>query len=261
MAEMDLPRHVPPVAAADGGGQQRQRSPHEDARRQAHRRPREHARDVALVMGIPADEMTPRVQEALLHIMHEFDRQRYELEDLREHLGYLEAVADSHAFLPVLNRRALLRELGRIMAHGEHAGVANTFVLFHVGNLDAIRRRLDRTAAEAALVAVADVLRRAVRGSDVIGSLGGGDLGLVLTVTDGDHAAGKAWELHTALTGRTAGSDDSGPVAIEVSYGIHPIEPGDSGTAVIDGAERDRLERLARDRQAQAASAGTGAGP
>ena len=255
MAEMNLSRHVPPVAAAHRGGQQRNRSPQEEARRQAHRRPREHARDVALVMGIPAAEMTPRVQEALLHIMHEFDRQRYELEDLREHMGFLEATADSHSVLPVMSRRALVRELGRIIAHGEHAGVANTFVLFRVGNLDEIRDRLDRAAAVAALTAVAETLRRAVRGSDVIGGLGGGDFGLVLTVTDGDHAAGKAWELNAALAGRTAGADDDGPVAVDVSYGIHAIEPGDGATSVIDGAERDRLDRLHRDREPAAADA------
>ncbi len=46
--------------------------------------------DAASFLGIPANELTPKVQEAIMKLMEEVDRMRQELEDSRSRIEYLE---------------------------------------------------------------------------------------------------------------------------------------------------------------------------
>ncbi|MEK9646490.1 MAG: GGDEF domain-containing protein, partial [Alphaproteobacteria bacterium] len=46
--------------------------------------------DAASFLGIPANEVTPKVQEAIMKLIEEVDRMRQELEDSRSRIEYLE---------------------------------------------------------------------------------------------------------------------------------------------------------------------------
>ncbi len=104
MVDVDNVSAISPINAADTKGGQGQ-APSERDRGPPQKPPRpprrESISDVAFIMGIPAAEMTPKVQEALTDILNEFDHQRQQLEHLRAHVAYLEEAADSHSFLPV----------------------------------------------------------------------------------------------------------------------------------------------------------------
>ena len=56
-------------------GRSEEMSPRPDRKRRP-RRPREGISDVAFIMGIPEEELTPRVREALSIIVNAFDRER-----------------------------------------------------------------------------------------------------------------------------------------------------------------------------------------
>src|SRR5580658_8784911 len=73
-------------------------------------------RDVLAVGGIPETELTPNVVRALTALMAEVEQLRHELEDARSRIGYLEKLVDEDPLMPVVNRRAFLRELSRMMA-------------------------------------------------------------------------------------------------------------------------------------------------
>ena len=110
-------RHAP------GGDPANRRRPH----------PREGVEDVAFIMGIPIDELTPKIEEALKFIMGEFDRVRHELDLCRDRETHLQTLADVHPVLPVLNRRALMRELNVVLQRAAKAHTENTFVCIHCG--------------------------------------------------------------------------------------------------------------------------------
>src|SRR5262245_8336740 len=70
----------------------------------------------ASVLGIPEAEVTPRVRDAIMTLMHEVDRLRREVEQMRERVEDLAKAADQDVLLPILNRRAFVREVSRFVA-------------------------------------------------------------------------------------------------------------------------------------------------
>jgi diguanylate cyclase (GGDEF)-like protein len=246
MGDIEEPGSIPAVAAPDPREKQeqqdRQRGAEDDeAVKDAPSRQRNIA-DVAFIMGIPAAELTAKVQEALSIIMAEFDRLRGELDHTKEHAHYLEELADRHPFLPVMSRRALLRELSRALTRAERTETNSSFLYLDIANSEDIKRALGRAAAEAALAHAAAVLGEALRGSDFVGGLEGNDLGIILTVTEGAAAAEKAQELVAALARRPF-EWQGRTIRLAVAWGLHPFAAGESVDDVLDAADRDRRAR------------------
>lgn len=198
--------------------------------------------DVFTVMDIPANEVSPQVQETLNQIMAEFDHMREELEHARAHILYLEELCEQHTYLPVINRRGLHRELSRLLALGARSGVVNTFVCFHVRNLEDIRRKFGHGAAEAGLTWVADTLNAHCLETDVVGSMGGHDFGLILTIADNDDAAGKAAEIAEALE-RGSFPWDGERLSLKTAHGLHTFESIDTAETVMQRADENLLLR------------------
>lgn len=197
-------------------------------------------RDVFTVMDIPADEITPRVQQTLSQIMGEYDKLRDELGHARSHILYLEELSETHTYLPVINRRGLHRELSRMLALGERDGVVITFVCFHVRNIESIRRKFGHGAAEAGLTWAAECLSGNCRDTDIVGSMGGHDFGLILTLADSENATEKASAIALAL------EDGSFPwdgerLSLKTAHGLHTFEPGDNAETVMSRADDDLL--------------------
>src|SRR3546814_12558290 len=63
---------------------------------------------------------------------------RQELEEVRQRAGYLAQLADQDTLAPVLNRRAFIRELGRMAAFEERYGAAGAVLYFDVHGLNAL---------------------------------------------------------------------------------------------------------------------------
>lgn len=194
--------------------------------------------DVVFIMGIPQADVTPAVHAALTHIMAEFDRIRSERDRLREQVSYLTEVADGHAFLPVLNRRALQRELARVLSRLEQAGTEATFLYLRFVNLGDVLARNGRTVADAVLIKAAHVVRQHTRSSDVLGEMGTGDLGLILSPIDPETAVAKAGEIAEAVERRTA-EKEGGVYGLRVVWGLRRLAPGDEPRQVFaDAAEQ-----------------------
>src|SRR3546814_8460593 len=97
---------------------------------------------------------------------------RQELEEVRQRAGYLEQLADQDTLAPVLNRRAFIRELGRMAAFEERYGAAGAVLYFDVNGLKALNDTHGHAAGEAVLRRVCEILLRDTRASDVVGRLG-----------------------------------------------------------------------------------------
>ena len=73
-------------------------------------------RDTTSIMGIPAEELSPRVQQAVTTLMAEVDQLKRDLENSKKRLRETEDMADQDPLLPMLNRRAFVRELDRVIS-------------------------------------------------------------------------------------------------------------------------------------------------
>ena len=76
-------------------------------------------RDRLSVHGIPEAELTPAVRAALAQLMQEIGELKDEAETLRRQRDYLNSLADQDVQAPVLNRRALEREVAHAL-HVDH---------------------------------------------------------------------------------------------------------------------------------------------
>jgi len=206
------------------------------------------AEDVAMVMGIPEAELTPKVREALQQLMAEVYSLRQELEDARQRVGYLEQLADQDSLAPVLNRRAFVRELSRMAAFEERYGAAGAVLYFDVNGLKAINDSHGHGAGDAVLKRVCEVLLRDTRASDVVGRLGGDEFGVILAQSGLEPAAVKAAKLAEAIAGEAV-IWEGVPLGVTIAYGTHTLSEGQQPDDALEAADRAMYANKRRGRQ------------
>jgi diguanylate cyclase (GGDEF)-like protein len=206
---------------------------------------RHDAEDIASILGIPLEELTPKVQSALERLLKEFDGVRKELDLSRERELYLRSLSEGHPFLPVRNRRSLLRELSRVIDRARVSQTANSFLCLTIDNGAEIRAVHGQAAAQAMLAEVVAELTPQLRASDVLGSLGGYDFGIILTLAGGAAASRKAAQLAEVVASlRVAWRGLR--LKLRPAWGLRELGPSDSPEAAIDGADQDLLSRAKR---------------
>ena len=194
--------------------------------------------DIESLSSIPASELTPKVRVALGQPMAELQRLRDELERAKKRLNQLEALADRDALTPVLNRRAFVRELSRMMAFTVRYKTPSSVLYFDVNGMKQINDSLGHAAGDAALNHLAGVLVRSVRASDVVGRLGGDEFAVALAQTGREGALEKAESLTEAVQSQPA-IWNGAALEVRVAYGIHTFaekEPVDEALHAADQA-------------------------
>jgi diguanylate cyclase (GGDEF)-like protein len=155
--------------------------------------------DSAEFLGITAVEMTPAVTAAVQNLLTEIDELRGEVGRLKGRLAEAENLADRDALTPLLNRRALMRELARIRTFAQRYGSPASLVYFDLDDLKGVNDRLGHAAGDAALKAVAERLLTHVRDSDIVGRMGGDEFAVILVQADQATAEAKAASLARAI--------------------------------------------------------------
>jgi diguanylate cyclase (GGDEF)-like protein len=151
--------------------------------------------DMASVLGSSLDNLPPEVHAALASLVELLERLREELELSHRHESFLAGEADRYPMLPVLNRRAFLRALGRIVESSERAGMSGSLVYLHIDGIDMLRSRHGLAASDAALTAVAEALRAQLRQTDLVGYIDCGDFLVALALAADADADEKVREL------------------------------------------------------------------
>ena len=221
-------------AAAAGVGSYRKAS---SAGSAASAGPARRAADAASVLGIPANEFTPKVQEAIARLMEEVDRMRQELEENLSRIEYLEQLADQDSLAPVANRRAFVRELSRNLSYSERYGTPSSVIYFDLNGLKQLNDGKGHAAGDAAILKVAKILANNVRESDVVGRLGGDEFGVMLSHADEDAARRKAEQLAEAIASDPLDWNGEA-IRLEVAFGIHTIRSGGDAGAALEAADR-----------------------
>ena len=178
--------------------------------------------DSVEVLGIAETEMTPAVTAAVQSLLVEIDDLRGEVGRLKGRLAEVEDLADRDALTPLLNRRAFLRELGRIRTFAKRYGSPASLVYFDLDDLKGVNDRLGHAAGDAALKAVAERLLSNVRESDIVGRMGGDEFAVILVQADQATAEAKAAALARAIEAEPVKFGDwSAP--LHISWGVRPI--------------------------------------
>ncbi|NNG05843.1 MAG: GGDEF domain-containing protein, partial [Inquilinus sp.] len=198
--------------------------------------------EVATFLGIPTDELTPSVREGLAKLIAELERLNRDSEEKDRRINYLERLADEDPLMPILNRRAYLRELSRMMAFVDRYGGVASVLFFDVDSMKAINDAHGHAAGDVALSHVANMLVRNVRGSDIVGRLGGDEFGVLLVQADQAAANGKGAAL-AEIIGSTPFVHEGQELRVAVSYGAFAFTGAGEATEVIDAADKAMYQR------------------
>lgn len=153
----------------------------------------------------------------------------------------LQAAADTDALTGLANRRPFVAMLdaaiGRADA-GLAAGRGSVVALLDVDHFKGVNDRYGHAAGDAALVALAQLCRRELRGSDTIARLGGEEFGILLAGSGMDEAAAVCERLRAAIAAQPVLAAGAPAFRITASFGLAEVTAGTSGDAVLNAADR-----------------------
>jgi len=197
--------------------------------------------DTVQVLGIPPEEMTERVQHAIMSLMREVDSLRQELDNTNRRLRQMEDVADTDALLPIPNRRAFVRELNRMISFAERYGTPSTLMFIDLNDMKNINDKYGHDAGDKALFHVARLLSDNVRTTDVIGRLGGDEFGVILAQADEKIGAEKAASLADIIS-ENALELDGETLSMSLAFGTYTFRSGDKPDDALDKADKAMYE-------------------
>lgn len=190
----------------------------------------------ASVLGIPEAEFTPSVRDAIMKLMGEVESLRRELEQTRARLEEVERAADQDHLLPLLNRRAFVRELTRHISFSDRYGTPASLVYFDLDGFKAINDTYGHAGGDAVLAHFADTLRANVRDSDIVGRLGGDEFGVILSHATQEQAYKKADSLADKL--KASPAEWQGQlIPMTFSYGAFELKAGENAETAMARAD------------------------
>lgn len=198
--------------------------------------------DTAAVLGIPEAELTPKVRAAIAALSQEIDGLHGQLARGRARIARLERLADEDALVPVANRRAFVRELSRMVSAARRYGTRLAVLYLDIDNMKQVNDTFGHAAGDAVIAHVASILRGRVRGSDMVGRLGGDEFGIVLANTNEESARAKAKQLSRAI-GATPVRIGDRSITTRITYGVCALEAGHDAQAMIAKADRAMYAR------------------
>jgi diguanylate cyclase (GGDEF)-like protein len=190
----------------------------------------------ATVLGIPEPEFTPRVRDAIMGLMSEVDSLRRELADTRARLDEAEKTADQDHMLPLLNRRAFVRELTRYIAFTGRYNTPAALIYFDLNHLKTTNDTLGHAAGDAVLTQFSNVLLAHVRESDCVGRLGGDEFAILLSHATQEQAMKKADVLAGAVQAAPA-EWNSHSIPVSFAYGAFELQAGDNADMALARAD------------------------
>ncbi|HET8975186.1 MAG TPA: EAL domain-containing protein [Solirubrobacterales bacterium] len=194
-------------------------------------------------MDLRLTDLRPMEQRMLVAVARDIgDRKRAEAQ--------LRQLADHDPVTGLLTRRCFENELTRHVEYAARYGSAGSLVALDIDNFSHINEELGLEAGDELVKGVAELIRARVRRTDVLGRLGGDQLGVLL------HGAGRAKALGVAqelveLVREHPFVIDRQPVRVTVSGGVAAIEDRPvTGSVLLSEAEAatDEAKSEGRDR-------------
>lgn len=234
MADIEQPSAPAPAGPwkhPAGGQQQRRQRGTYDSHGRVHGG-METPADVVSIHGLNPGLLSEETRALLATMMDEVDSLRLELEQSSHRLQYLESLADEHGYLPVLNRRALLREISTFLREGEGEAVQGCLLLFYLENFEDLHKTCGLSGAEAALVHMARQISGSVRSTDVVGAVGGAGILVFMPMATEVGALHKREMLLTALADRPIMREGKS-MPLRVLAVARPFAPYDTADSAI----------------------------
>ena len=200
--------------------------------------------DNPMLLGIPPNEFTTSVRRAIWALLGEARSLRAELERTRTQLKAAEQTVDRDPLLPVLNRRAFTRELGRQMASAARYATPISLAYLDLDGLKSANDSHGHACGDAILAHLSTLLLSALRSSDLVGRLGGDEFGIILLHANEQQAGLTCARLTDLARERPLPWQDS-QIAVRFTVGTIQVVDGMDAEAAIAAADAAMYRRKA----------------
>ncbi len=190
------------------------------------------------------DAPPPPARADGMKLAAEVARLEFELAVARAQMVDLAARAETDPLTDLPNRRGFERELKRSLAYVKRYGASAALLYIDLDGFKTINDRHGHAAGDAVLRAVAMVLARHVRDSDLVARIGGDEFVLLLWNCAEADAQFKAEAVEVAI-GRTTATHAGQPLSVGASCGAVVLLPLDQPPAVLDRADQAMYARKA----------------
>lgn len=192
-----------------------------------------------------ATSAVPRLRDATAALLAaEVERLERELALARKQMAALAARADIDPLTDLPNRRAFERELARSVAHVKRHGAIAALLYIDLDDFKHVNDAHGHAAGDRMLRAVARVLSRHVRESDIVARLGGDEFALLLWHCGEADAATKALALEAAI-GSAIATHHGKALSVGASVGVAALLPLDRPADAINRADQAMYARKA----------------
>jgi diguanylate cyclase (GGDEF)-like protein len=174
-------------------------------------------------------------------------RLRSELEAALKRIEELQAFADTDFLLGIPNRRGFEHELQRAVAYIKRYQASGALIVLDVDRLKPINDAFGHAAGDQVLKAIADVLTRQVRASDMVARLGGDEFALLLWNLSETDARAKAATLETDID-RLTFAFGGQTVTAGASAGVTVLTPHSEAGRALEEADCAMYVRKAQRR-------------
>ncbi len=227
-----------PVTKKKGGGEKRDDQDASGKKSTRKSEGHETFHDDISVLGIPREEMSEHVRDALKVLLEEISFLRAELSRAHGHEAYLEEQAEKDHTLHVMRRRAFLSRLMMCVRRAKDEEIRFAFLYVPIKNAALVRSDFGHGAAEALMVQAAGAIREGVEAGDIIGTLESYDFGLILPGNTIEEAVAKGKALMQSLDGREL-VWQTDTLGITAEFGVTEIHEQDSIEEILSRARRN----------------------
>jgi diguanylate cyclase (GGDEF)-like protein len=213
--------------------------------------PVEGAVRAARLFGIPIHQLTPQVRAAFNAMFGEIELLREEADQLKVDLAGAESAADNDALVAVYNRRAFMREAGRISAMVRRHEVEASLIYFDLNTFKEVNDLHGHAAGDSVLRSVGEVLLKQTRETDLVGRIGGDEFAVLLTHVTPEAARNKAEQLGAAIrTDRVL--FDGHALFVSAAIGVADVSPDETIEQTLARADEAMYADKRRDERARA---------
>ena len=195
-----------------------------------------HLDDVLKSVDWKASDLTSEQLRLIATLIADKQRLLHAVNTLSEELEFTKKDADYDGLVPVLNKQAFERELGRQLSACYRYNMAACLIFMDLDNFKTINDRFGHATGDLALKKFGEVLVAHTRESDLIGRLGGDEFAVLLLNADQDVAGIKAKMFEDDVE-RIKFGDATSPVGFGLSCGITNWQRGEAAMAFLNRAD------------------------
>lgn len=196
--------------------------------------------DGGMVFGIPSDELTPAVQQAIARLMERADQLSHRLKQMQQKLEKQVRKARLDPFTGVMARPALIQALENEAQLDPPPLAPRTLIICEVSEIDLLTQRYGHACKDSLIALLADLISGFVHPPHLLGYLGCNDFAILLHNVGQQEGWRRTQAIEQSL--REAAFEWEGQlVDCKLTFGVHEIGPLDtvhSMLGAVDGVLR-----------------------